>query len=138
MRAGWVPLLAATLAAVACSPNATVSRPTAPTTPAAVCPADFSGSNVISTDVQLGNGDNGRAITVHLCAVISVLLVGSETAPWRTLRSSNDSVLAVLPVPLPNPGPGSMLLWFYARATGSAVLLGSGPTHWSVAVAVVT
>jgi hypothetical protein len=135
MRRTAVALLATAVLA-ACSgstPAAASSSPHLenPSPTSSACPL----GNPIGVDITLNAGDNGRSLTAHLCAVISVRLYDSQG-----IQSSDDAVLAILPLPLPAPPPGGAYNWFQAKRTGSADLTSqpreSSAVRWTVHVAV--
>lgn len=128
-------------ALLACSSSSQVA--TSPASPSGLpsptssdCPSD----NSFTVDIYLIESDNGRSITVHLCSVISVRLFDSQG-----IQSSDQAVLAILPLPLPAPPLGGAYDWFEAKRTGLADLSSEPRTapcnaafcHWKVHVTVV-
>lgn len=103
----------------------------------------------IQIEIHLSVSDNGRSITTHQCDAIDVLLVGLPAAQWQTVQSSDEAVLAILPIPLPAPPPGGTHEVYGAKHAGSAVLSSVGVTakcltsatvcpaaHWAASVTV--
>jgi len=119
MRATCLVILAAGLLA-GCVPEYGAPRSSPP---ADACTAGYSTEAVIHLSVD----DQGRSITTQLCYAIDVLLVGPPAVRWQTVQSSNESVLAILPLPLPAPPPGGTHEVYFAKRTGSASLSSVGP-----------
>jgi hypothetical protein len=100
-----------------------------------------------SNSVQLfpiGLADNGRTYQMVNCQAIEVVLShpGTDGCQWAQIQTSNNAVLAVLPLPLPSPPPGGVNEAWIAKAPGQATLTsslacpGGVTTRWTVTFAV--
>jgi hypothetical protein len=142
MRAAGLVLLTAGLLA-GCVPE--YGSPSSSVSPG-TCTTGYSSESVIHLSVS----DHDRSITTHLCYAIDVLLIGPPAIQWQTVQSSNEAILAILPLPLPAPPPGGTHEVYLAKRTGSASLSSVGlaadcpiggkcpANHWTVTVTVVT
>ena len=120
MRVAGLVLLAAGLL-VGCLPE--YGSPTSSGS-AGTCTTGYSSESVIHLTVS----DQDRSITTHLCYAIDALLVGPPFGQWQTVQSSNEAILAILPLPLPPPPPRGTHEVYLAKTTGSAFLSSVGET----------
>jgi hypothetical protein len=68
--------------------------------------------------------DNGRTYRMVRCQALGVLLLHGrhDGCRWTTVESSDEAVLAVVPIPLPAPPTGATDEDYRARSPGQATL----------------
>ncbi len=94
----------------------------------------------------LGVTDNGRSYSLVRCQAVDALLLhpNDDGCRWTTVQSSNEAVVAILPIPLPLPPGGSTNEAFIADAPGQATLSSSlvcssdTPQQWAVTLTVLS
>src|SRR5215467_6253560 len=70
----------------------------------ASCAGPPAGSSTPSTDIQAGNAQNGKSITVHPGQTLLVIL---SSTYWTIQGSSNPQVLVLVGEPVVSPAPRS-------------------------------
>src|SRR2546425_11444735 len=115
MRATGLVILGACLLA-SCVPEYGAPIPSASAT------RRTTGSSSQSPVIQLSNTDSGGSITVRLCYSLFVMLERPPVGRWRAVQSSDETTLAVVPLPLPQPPNGGTNAVFLAKRIGSAEL----------------
>jgi len=75
----------------------------------------------------LGVADNGRTYTMVRCQAVDALLLHTKAdgCRWTTVQSSDEAVVAILPIPLPLPPGGSTNEAYIAAAPGHSTLSSS-------------
>jgi len=107
------------------------------------CQAQMQGRNSYAL-FPLRVEDNGKTYTMVSCQALDALLLhpGRDGCRWTTVQSSDETVLAILPIPFPAPPEGGTNEAYIALTSGHATLTSSlacqsgVSARWAVTVSV--